>query len=40
MRRNRDCTLVGSMLFSQELVSLDEFEMRSSWHLRPEGLPS
>jgi hypothetical protein len=26
------------MLFAQPLVSLDEFESRSGWHLRPEGL--
>src|SRR5437588_9667748 len=26
------------MLFSQPLVELEEFESRSGWHLRPEGL--
>ena len=26
------------MLFSQPTVDLDEFESRSGWHLRPEGL--
>jgi hypothetical protein len=26
------------MLFSQPTVTLDEFESRSGWHLRPEGL--
>jgi hypothetical protein len=26
------------MLFSQPVVSLEEFESRSGWHLQPEGL--
>jgi hypothetical protein len=26
------------MLFSQPIVELEEFEARSGWHLRPEGL--
>src|SRR5690348_14860423 len=26
------------MLFSQPIVELEEFESRSGWHLRPEGL--
>jgi hypothetical protein len=26
------------MLFNQPAVSLEEFESRSGWHLRPEGL--